>query len=127
MNHVAPAGQVGAPDQRHVGPPGQPGPRAPGPAGPRGPAEPSGTGPAGAAPPGNLPPRLTSFVGRADELRALAAALARHRLVTIIGPAGSGSRLTCQRHSRERRRSGFLARPRTSVADGTAASRSTRR
>jgi predicted ATPase/DNA-binding SARP family transcriptional activator len=53
---------------------------------------PPGPGPAppAAGPPGNLPPRLTSFVGRRAELRALAGTLVDHRLVTLTGPAGSG-------------------------------------
>jgi predicted ATPase/DNA-binding SARP family transcriptional activator len=38
----------------------------------------------------NLPLQLTSFVGRERELRALLDALKRSRLVTLIGPAGSG-------------------------------------
>jgi predicted ATPase/class 3 adenylate cyclase len=39
---------------------------------------------------GNLPTRLTSFVGRDEERRALAALLAMRRLVTITGPGGTG-------------------------------------
>ncbi|MFF3428945.1 BTAD domain-containing putative transcriptional regulator [Streptomyces sp. NPDC002602] len=42
------------------------------------------------APRGNLRPRLTSFVGREPDLEALHGDLARHRLVTLIGPGGSG-------------------------------------
>ncbi|MEU6757335.1 BTAD domain-containing putative transcriptional regulator [Streptomyces sp. NPDC046685] len=41
-------------------------------------------------PRGNLRPRLTSFVGRAPELAALHTDLARHRLITLTGPGGSG-------------------------------------
>src|SRR5215470_13982612 len=53
---------------------------------PAGPAEP---GPrAGTAAP--LPSPLTSFVGRAAERAALAAALDAHRLVTAVGPGGVG-------------------------------------
>jgi predicted ATPase/DNA-binding SARP family transcriptional activator len=37
-----------------------------------------------------LPTSLTSFVGRADELRALEEAMARAQLVTVVGPAGAG-------------------------------------
>ena len=40
--------------------------------------------------PGNLPPPLTNFVGRDEEIAALAGAVADHRLVTITGPGGSG-------------------------------------
>jgi predicted ATPase/class 3 adenylate cyclase len=39
---------------------------------------------------GNIPLRATSFVGRADELRAVAQALAQSRLVTLTGPGGVG-------------------------------------
>ncbi|MET7647649.1 BTAD domain-containing putative transcriptional regulator [Streptomyces sp. NPDC005426] len=39
---------------------------------------------------GNLRPRLTSFVGREPELRAIRDDLARSRLVTLTGPGGSG-------------------------------------
>lgn len=40
--------------------------------------------------PGNLPARLTSFVGREDELRSLAVELRAHRLTTLTGPGGAG-------------------------------------
>ncbi|WP_269858712.1 BTAD domain-containing putative transcriptional regulator [Streptomyces sp. RPT161] len=40
--------------------------------------------------PGNLRPRLTSFVGREDDLRALRDDMALHRLVTLVGAGGSG-------------------------------------
>ena len=47
--------------------------------------------------PGNLPVQRTSFVGRADELKELAALVARERLVTLTGPGGVGkSRLALQ-------------------------------
>ena len=39
---------------------------------------------------GNLPVQLSSFVGRADELAGLAAAMARSPLVTVTGPGGVG-------------------------------------
>jgi predicted ATPase/DNA-binding CsgD family transcriptional regulator len=38
----------------------------------------------------NLPVSLTSFVGRAPESAKVAGLLARHRLVTVTGPGGSG-------------------------------------
>jgi hypothetical protein len=38
----------------------------------------------------NLPAGLTSFLGRASESARLEAMLARHRLVTVTGPGGSG-------------------------------------
>ncbi len=40
--------------------------------------------------PGNLRARLTSFVGRDADLAAIRADLARHRLVTLLGPGGAG-------------------------------------
>ncbi|MEV5388409.1 BTAD domain-containing putative transcriptional regulator [Streptomyces sp. NPDC052721] len=39
---------------------------------------------------GNLRPRLTSFVGREPELKAIRSDLHRARLVTLTGPGGSG-------------------------------------
>ena len=39
---------------------------------------------------GNLPVQLSSFVGRADELNKLAAAMGRSPLVTVTGPGGVG-------------------------------------
>ncbi|MFH8344453.1 ATP-binding protein [Streptomyces sp. NPDC018045] len=46
--------------------------------------------PAAPAPPGNLRARLTSFVGRADELAALTRELSARRLVTLLGTGGVG-------------------------------------
>ncbi|MFI0257617.1 AfsR/SARP family transcriptional regulator [Streptomyces sp. NPDC017056] len=43
-----------------------------------------------AARPGNLRSRPTSFVGREDDLAAIRADLAAHRLVTLLGPGGAG-------------------------------------
>ncbi|MFF5854364.1 BTAD domain-containing putative transcriptional regulator [Streptomyces sp. NPDC012751] len=43
-----------------------------------------------AARPGNLPARLTSFVGREADLRTIGADLAGARLVTLLGPGGAG-------------------------------------
>ncbi|MFF8729844.1 BTAD domain-containing putative transcriptional regulator [Streptomyces sp. NPDC015171] len=57
------------------------------------PAHPHPTPPSPAQPPertGNLRPRLTSFVGREPELRAIRSDLHRARLVTLTGPGGSG-------------------------------------
>ncbi|TDE51172.1 AfsR/SARP family transcriptional regulator [Nonomuraea mesophila] len=46
--------------------------------------------------------QLTSFVGRADELRQVAARLGEHRLVTLIGPGGAGkTRLATETAGRE--------------------------
>ena len=39
---------------------------------------------------GNLPERLTSFLGRERELEALGSLLGSHRLVTLTGPGGIG-------------------------------------
>ncbi|SCD91763.1 Predicted ATPase [Streptomyces sp. TverLS-915] len=39
---------------------------------------------------GNLPARLTSFVGRGTDIETLRADLAGSRLVTLLGPGGSG-------------------------------------
>jgi predicted ATPase/DNA-binding SARP family transcriptional activator len=44
----------------------------------------------GAANPHNLPGRLTSFIGRRDELSEVRRLVAGHRLVTLTGPGGSG-------------------------------------
>ncbi|MFG2135002.1 BTAD domain-containing putative transcriptional regulator [Streptomyces sp. NPDC048751] len=41
-------------------------------------------------PQGNIRPRLTSFVGREPELDAIRSELHRTRLVTLVGPGGSG-------------------------------------
>ncbi|GHI08187.1 regulator [Streptomyces cellostaticus] len=42
------------------------------------------------AAPGNLPARLTSFVGREADISAIGADLAAARLVTLLGPGGAG-------------------------------------
>ncbi|MEU3618488.1 BTAD domain-containing putative transcriptional regulator [Streptomyces sp. NPDC006872] len=41
-------------------------------------------------PPGNLRARLTSFVGREDDIEAIRGDLASARLVTLLGPGGAG-------------------------------------
>ncbi|MEU5531979.1 BTAD domain-containing putative transcriptional regulator [Streptomyces sp. NPDC020362] len=46
--------------------------------------------PAAPAVPGNLPARLTSFVGREADITAIGADLAAARLVTLLGPGGAG-------------------------------------
>jgi predicted ATPase len=38
----------------------------------------------------NFPAVLTSFIGRADPVRDVAALLGQHRLVTVTGPGGAG-------------------------------------
>ncbi|MET8945058.1 BTAD domain-containing putative transcriptional regulator [Streptomyces sp. NPDC004542] len=45
---------------------------------------------AGPPAPGNLPARLTSFVGRETDIEALRSDLAAARLVTLLGPGGAG-------------------------------------
>jgi predicted ATPase/DNA-binding SARP family transcriptional activator len=53
-----------------------------------------GSGPARLS---NLPRPMTSFIGREDELNAIQTLLARHRLITLLGPGGSGkTRLAIQ-------------------------------
>ncbi|SEG88575.1 Predicted ATPase [Nonomuraea solani] len=72
-------------------------PREARPAGPGGAAEPRRAGP------GRLPAPLTSFVGRAEELRLLAEALESARLVTVVGPGGVGkTRLAVEAAGRHR-------------------------
>ncbi|MFF9347495.1 BTAD domain-containing putative transcriptional regulator [Streptomyces sp. NPDC014734] len=65
---------------------------APSPAVPRHPAvaEPVAAPRPPAAARGNLRARLTSFVGRDDDIGALRADLSRTRLVTLLGPGGAG-------------------------------------
>ncbi|MFD7403436.1 BTAD domain-containing putative transcriptional regulator [Streptomyces sp. NPDC059866] len=46
--------------------------------------------PAGPRPLGNLRARLTSFVGRDDDIEAIRSDLATARLVTLLGPGGAG-------------------------------------
>jgi non-specific serine/threonine protein kinase len=49
------------------------------------------------APPGNLPVAFSSFVGRADDIAAVADLLGQHRLITLTGPGGIGkTRLALQ-------------------------------
>ncbi|MEU3409574.1 BTAD domain-containing putative transcriptional regulator [Streptomyces sp. NPDC006670] len=45
---------------------------------------------AAALAPGNLRARLTTFVGREEDIRAIGGDLARARLVTLLGPGGAG-------------------------------------
>ncbi|WP_405850937.1 AfsR/SARP family transcriptional regulator [Streptomyces niveus] len=79
-------------------PPAPPNGTAPGAAGlpaPAGDDHPADTGPpggtaAGALPPGNLPARITSFVGRESDLADLRGDLRDARLVTLLGAGGAG-------------------------------------
>ncbi|MFJ7154585.1 AfsR/SARP family transcriptional regulator [Streptomyces sp. NPDC101118] len=99
----APAGQ-GAPSPWSRGDAGQPGgasgQRAPGSSGPGGPyarnpadGTPRPEGPPGdrrIQVPGNLRARLTTFVGRDEDIRFIGEDLTRARLVTLLGPGGAG-------------------------------------
>ncbi|MFD5143263.1 BTAD domain-containing putative transcriptional regulator [Streptomyces sp. NPDC058401] len=82
------------PDAPASGHPAAPG--GPGPAGQPRPADPYGAGavaeyPAGPGPgAGNLRMRLTTFVGREEDIRVIGDDLARSRLVTLLGPGGAG-------------------------------------
>lgn len=40
--------------------------------------------------PTNLPPQVTSFIGRAKEVAEISELIGRHRLVTLTGPGGTG-------------------------------------
>ncbi|MEU8520259.1 BTAD domain-containing putative transcriptional regulator [Streptomyces sp. NPDC048577] len=62
------------------------GPAAPAPVAAAGPP----AGPSSAPPVGNLRARLTSFVGREQDIAALREALRGARLVTLLGPGGAG-------------------------------------
>ena len=53
--------------------------------------------------PGNLPAPSTSFVGREQALRDLAALSRAHRLVTIVGPGGGGKSRLLLQHGLEHR------------------------
>jgi predicted ATPase/DNA-binding SARP family transcriptional activator len=63
---------------------------AAGPPRPRAPSDPSEPATQRSAAPGNLPLRLTSFVGRAEDLARCRALLERSRLLTLVGPGGAG-------------------------------------
>ncbi|RZU37751.1 putative ATPase [Streptomyces sp. BK022] len=55
------------------------------------PVAPTPAAPAASRPaPGNLPARLTSFVGRESDIDAIGADLSGSRLVTLLGPGGAG-------------------------------------
>ncbi|WP_344530707.1 ATP-binding protein, partial [Streptomyces rectiviolaceus] len=59
--------------------------------------------PEAAPAPNRLPARLTSFVGRDEELDQLASLLAASRLVTLVGPGGAGkTRLSLEAVTRHR-------------------------
>ncbi|WP_327257457.1 AfsR/SARP family transcriptional regulator [Streptomyces sp. NBC_01244] len=91
----------------------------PGPSGPGGPGsgDPYGAG-AGAvlaAGPGHVPPgqgagnlrmRLTTFVGREEDIRVIGDDLARSRLVTLLGPGGAGKTRLSQEAAEAHARAG---------------------
>ncbi|MEU9983214.1 BTAD domain-containing putative transcriptional regulator [Streptomyces sp. NPDC050856] len=94
---VPPGGHPDAASGRRDAPPGAPAPagaRATGPGdvlhgGPGGPGD--GAHRHGGTPrPGNLRARLTSFVGREEDIEVVLGDLARARLVTLLGPGGAG-------------------------------------
>ncbi|MDD9381550.1 AAA family ATPase [Streptomyces sp. ZAF1911] len=87
-------------------------PAGPGPAGP-GSGEPYGAGPsagAGVMPAGpgagNLRMRLTTFVGREEDIRVIGDDLARARLVTLLGPGGAGKTRLSQEAAEAHARAG---------------------
>ncbi|SDG67915.1 Predicted ATPase [Lentzea fradiae] len=62
-----------------------------------------------AAPHRGVPEQLTSFVGRDDDLRRVTAQLAGHRLVTLVGPGGTGkTRLAAEVAARDRGEVAFV-------------------
>lgn len=107
----ADSGPTAGPDGADSGPTGGPG--ASGPGGPGGPGsgDPygSGTG-AGHEPPGqgagNLRMRLTTFVGREEDIRVIGDDLARSRLVTLLGPGGAGKTRLSQEAAEAHARAG---------------------
>ena len=65
------------------------------------PASPAPTQPS-ALPPSNLRPALTSFVGRERDAASVSELVRRNRLVTLVGPGGSGkTRLASETASRQ--------------------------
>ncbi|MFC1441370.1 BTAD domain-containing putative transcriptional regulator [Streptacidiphilus sp. N1-10] len=75
---------------------------APGPTPAPAPAAPPERAPAPQAARTNLRPRMTSFVGRDTDLAALRSALASRRLLTLIGPGGSGKTRLAQQAAEAR-------------------------
>ncbi|WP_329216617.1 AAA family ATPase [Streptomyces sp. NBC_01485] len=80
----APDGRVGVKNAREASRPGGPVAAVPVP------TPVPGESPSPAPPPGNLRARLTSFVGREDDIAAIRGDLASARLVTLLGPGGAG-------------------------------------
>ncbi|MEU6849347.1 BTAD domain-containing putative transcriptional regulator [Actinacidiphila alni] len=74
--------------------------------------------PGGAPPRHELPAQLTSFVGRSTELERIGEQLARHRLVTLIGPGGAGkTRLAVEAAGRHPQDAYFV--PLAGIGDGS--------
>ncbi|MEV4502810.1 AfsR/SARP family transcriptional regulator [Streptomyces klenkii] len=90
----APSGREGkapAPDARPAAAHGAPAPHDASPAAHRGGPAGGHASPGGTpAHPGNLRARLTSFVGREDDIASIGADLRAQRLVTLLGPGGAG-------------------------------------
>ncbi|MEV7360690.1 BTAD domain-containing putative transcriptional regulator [Kitasatospora sp. NPDC091276] len=82
--HRTPPGRQQFPGHRTLA--DQPPPQRPEPQRP----PPQRSEPRRARPPGNLDAPLTSFVGREDDIHRVAELLGRARLVTLVGPGGSG-------------------------------------
>ncbi|MEU7553887.1 BTAD domain-containing putative transcriptional regulator [Streptomyces sp. NPDC044571] len=112
---AAPAAQA-APGQAALGSaapgaaatPGQAAPRAASAAGQAGPGQ-GASGEAGwLVPPGqgNLRARLTTFVGREEDIRVIGGDLARGRLVTLLGPGGAGKTRLSQEAAEAHARAG---------------------
>ncbi|MEU3725200.1 BTAD domain-containing putative transcriptional regulator, partial [Streptomyces sp. NPDC031705] len=99
---LSPPPDAPAPAPTGVRPAAQAAPAAPAPA--PAPAQPA------APAPGNLRARLTTFVGREEDIRVLGDDLARARLVTLLGPGGAGktrlSQEAAEAHARAARAAG---------------------
>lgn len=57
--------------------------------------------PPGAPAAGNLPPELTSLIGREADVERVAELVSEHRLVTVVGPGGVGKTRVAQRVARD--------------------------
>ncbi|MCX4777998.1 BTAD domain-containing putative transcriptional regulator [Streptomyces sp. NBC_01264] len=107
------SGPDGSGSRRTTGPSGGSGPAWPGSVDPYGAGPgngyPYGAG-AGHVPPGagagNLRMRLTTFVGREEDIRVIGDDLARSRLVTLLGPGGAGKTRLSQEAAEAHARAG---------------------
>lgn len=97
----------GRADSGHTAGPGGSGPGGPGNGDPYGAGAEAG---AGQVPPGpgagNLRMRLTTFVGREEDIRVIGDDLARSRLVTLLGPGGAGKTRLSQEAAEAHARAG---------------------